>query len=474
MEKSRAVLLNDKLNELGASAHLPAGEAKKEQEFQIDVLNQQQKLALFDESENEYKTQQLKYLSAKEKLENYIGTLEKKYPSYYHYRYADDVVALNALQQYLKKNKQSFVHYFINDTVAYILSITPQNTKLVKFSKDSFNVERLKNFLRLCSDKQNLNNNYQSFVSLSYSLYQLLFHPLNIPKGRIVICPDNFLIPFEALCTSANGSDFLINNYSFSYIYSARYLLKKYETQKTKGDFIGFAPVSFNSCLDVPDLKNSAEALKQSAKYYHNTSLLLNSQASRHNFLSSIASYSVVNVLSHANADSAKKEPLLFMQDSIISLSELQLIHNPATQLVILSACETNAGKNAKGEGIFSFARGFATAGIPSVAATLWKADEKTIYDITQKFHEYLSQGMHKDEALQKAKLSFIQNADSENQLPYYWANLILTGNDEPLQLSRSQITWPFIITLTAFGIIAMLVIIFVKRKKQNSKQVFV
>jgi len=468
MEKSRAVLLNDKLNELGASAHLPEEEAKKEQELQIDVLNQQQKLSLFDENENEYKTEQLRYLDAKEKLENYIRTLEKKYPSYYHYRYADDVVSESVLQRYLQKNNESFVHYFMNDTVTYILSITPQNTKLVKFSKDSSNIDLLKNFLWLCSDKQNLNNNYQWFISLSYSLYHHLFQPLNIQKGRIIICPDNFLIPFEALCTSVKGNNFLISNYSFSYVYSARYLLKKYETQKGKGDFIGFAPVSFNSSLDVPDLKNSAKALKQSAKYYHNTSLFINNQSSRYNFLNSIAHYSVVNVLSHANADPLRREPSLFMQDSIISLSELQLIRSsptqPVTQLVILSACETNAGKNAKGEGIFSFARGFASAGIPSVAATLWKADEKTIYDISQKFHEYLSKGMPKDEALQKAKLSFIQNADSEKQLPYYWANLILTGNNEPLLLAGKQSSLPFI--LIAISIIAVMAIIFARRKR--------
>ena len=84
------------------------------------------------------------------------------------------------------------------------------------------------------------------------------------------------------------------------------------------------------------------------------------------------------------------------MHDSAIYLSELQLLPQPATQLVVLSACQTTIGKNAKGEGIFSLARGFAAAGIPSVAATLWNADEQTLYAITAKFHEYLSQGMPK------------------------------------------------------------------------------
>src|SRR5205809_2653246 len=107
------------------------------------------------------------------------------------------------------------------------------------------------------------------------------------------------------------------------------------------------------------------------------------------------------------------------MQDSVIHLSELQLLKNPATKLVLLSACQTNVGKAATGEGIYSLARGFATAGISSVAATLWKADEQTIYIVSEKFNEYLSKGMSKDEALQKAKLYFTEsNANSEKLLP--------------------------------------------------------
>jgi CHAT domain-containing protein len=152
------------------------------------------------------------------------------------------------------------------------------------------------------------------------------------------------------------------------------------------------------------------------------------SKASKHNFLSSMGSYSIVNVFSHARANDADEEPMLYMQDSIIGLSELQYLDRPCTKLVVLSACQTVAGKNAAGEGIYSLARGFAAAGIPSVAATVWKADEEATYTISGLFHKYLSQGMPKDEALQKAKLHFINTADREHLLPYYWGNMVITG----------------------------------------------
>ncbi|HXO76550.1 MAG TPA: CHAT domain-containing protein, partial [Puia sp.] len=135
-------------------------------------------------------------------------------------------------------------------------------------------------------------------------------------------------------------------------------------------------------------------------------------------------------------ADSNGNEPVLFMQDSLIHLSELQLLPFPATQLVVLSACQTGAGRNASGEGIYSLARGFSSAGIPAVAATLWEADESAIYAVSGRFHHYLSRGEPKDLALQKAKLDYIRNSDRSAMLPWYWANLIIIGNTAPVRLA--------------------------------------
>jgi hypothetical protein len=43
---------------------------------------------------------------------------------------------------------------------------------------------------------------------------------------------------------------------------------------------------------------------------------------------------------------------------------------------------------------------------------------------------------MNKDEALRKAKLFYILQDKWANILPYYWADMILIGNTEPLQFS--------------------------------------
>ncbi|HEX5152233.1 MAG TPA: CHAT domain-containing protein [Parafilimonas sp.] len=428
-EKSRAVLLNEQLHQLDALNRLPASEIEKQEKFQSDVIEQEQKLSLFSQSSPEYATQQIRFLRAKENLENYIKSLEQKYPAYYQSKYADQVPSLQDIQQYLVRNNQSFVHYFINDTVTYILVLNAGNTKFIRLSQKEFDKHQLTEFLRLCAVKEALNNQYDFFASLSNSIYKQIFQPLQLSRGRIIICVDNALIPFESLCSDIQGKNFLLYDYSFSYVYSARFLMKPFKGPAAKIGFTGFAPVFFEKYLGVNNLKNAAEALKASASYYKSDKLFTYQNATRQNFFNYTSSSAVISIFSHAKADTTDNEPVLFMQDSVIHLSELQYLNNPSTQLVLLSACQTNVGKTATGEGIYSLARGFAAAGIPSVAATLWKADEQAIYVISERFNQYLSEGMNKDEALRKAKLYFIQNTSAEKALPYYWANMILIGN---------------------------------------------
>ncbi len=469
MEKSRAVLLNDKLNELGASTYLSAVDATKQENYQIKIVELEQKLNTIAENSNEFKNIQLQLLNTKNDFEQYIKSLEIKYPAYYQYKYADKVPSLQNLQFFLKKNNQSFVHYFMGDTVSFILAITPKTAKLMRLSQTDFSKEQLSAFLQFCANKEMLNNNYSSFTQLSYSIYKKIFQPLQLPNGRTVICADNIIIPFEALCKDANGKNFLLNDYSFSYVYSARYLMKQLNNANASGNFLGFAPVSFAAYLNVRDLKNAAIALQASAAYYHNNKLFTNQNASRNNFFKYVSSYSIVSIFSHARADTTDNEPVLFMHDSVIHLSELQLLNKPATKLILLSACQTNVGKAATGEGIYSLARGFAAAGISSVAATLWKADEQTIYSVSEKFNEYLSQGMNKDEALQKAKLYFIQNnSNSEKLLPYYWANMILVGNTDAIDLQSRSSIYDWIISGTIILICIATILLF--RKKKNRK----
>lgn len=471
MEKSRAVLLSDKLNELGASTHLPQAESAMEQSYKARIVDEQQKLAGMDKRSPGYQRQQLELVHAKETFEGYIKTLGQRYPVYYQYKYADDIPRIEDVQAWLQDKGGSFVHYFVEDTTGFMLAVTPRHARLIRLEPGSVDIKEMTAFLQWCSDKQQLNSRFPAFASLSYRLYTLLFKPLQLPPGRVIVCQDSFLLPFEALCSDDKGTSFLVYDYMFSYVYSARYLMKQFAVPETKGDFVGFAPVSFLSRLGLPQLKNSAMSLQKAGACYRKVKLFTGAAATRANFFSNVAGYRIVNVFSHAFADTGNTEPLLYMQDSVIHLSELQLLDRPATQLIMLSACQTSVGKNATGEGIYSLARGFSSAGIPAVSATLWKADEETIYAISHTFHTLLSKGMQKDEALQKARLYFMKQGSREKELPYYWANMVLMGNPEPVKLlPAAGIPWWPVMAVAMLAGSMIFIFVLAKRKRVARK----
>jgi CHAT domain-containing protein/tetratricopeptide (TPR) repeat protein len=461
MEKSRSVLLQDKLNELGASAFLPPAETARLENLQISITELQEKLSTLPESSAEYKTIRVNLLKVKEDLEQYIKSLEKMYPVYYQYKYADNVRSLSFLQNYLRERKQRFIEYFIQDTNCFALCVGPDSSRLIRISNDSGdNAQLMNGFIHFCSNEDSLNKNFPRFLASSNNLYNLLFSPFRLSPGRVIICQDKYLVPFEALSSHPGRADFLIHDYTFSYVFSAQYLMNPFELAVGKGDFLGIAPVRFGKYGGLPDLELSADALRNCSASYDHPTLLLDQNASRNNFLKEVSLYNTVTILTHARADSLDNEPLLYMSDSVIHLSELQMLNKPSTKLIVLSACQTNTGRSMSGEGIYSLARGFSSAGIPSVAATQWVADDQAIYAISEKFNQFIADGMNKDEALQKAKLFYLQHETKNKILPYYWADLILIGNSDPVLFSK-VLKWNWIEPLIILALIGVLIFIY-------------
>ncbi|WP_221392126.1 CHAT domain-containing protein [Dyadobacter sp. NIV53] len=457
MEKSRAVLLNDKLNELGALAKLPLAETFRDQKYRAKVTLALQNTMSSKPDSKEWEKNLSQLLTVKTDFENYIKTLETKYPAYYQYKYSSDVPTLSVLKNNLHKKKASFIQYFMADSMTYILYVTSAQVKISRLTPEKLSLAKINRFNQICSDKKFQNNQYHTFALMSHELYVTLIQPLALHEGRVIICADNILIPFEALSKDSLGTHFLLNDYIFSYTYSASFLLKDFPVTIPKGDFIGFAPVHFQPHLNVPDLKESGNLMRDAAKFYSNSVVHTGLEATKNCFLDDVFNYGVVNIFSHASAGSAESESYLYLQDSIIRLSELNLSRRLATRLIILTACETNIGKSARGEGIFSLARGFASAGTQSIAATLWQADEDAIYAISTLFNQYLAQGMDKGDALRKAKINFIKADNGEKTMPYYWANMVLIGNSDSIKLTNPNYIWPFALILVAILLFILL-----------------
>lgn len=196
--------------------------------------------------------------------------------------------------------------------------------------------------------------------------------------------------------------------------------------------FLGMAPVDFAAPLNQPSLPGSDKALEKLDRHFIFSKILKKQRATREAFLKDIIHYPVVQLFTHASADTSDRmnpSPALYFADSALGIPELEIPFRNATELLVLSACETGTGADQRGEGIFSLARGFAGAGIPSTLTTLWKVENQAVYEITQSFYDGLNKGLPLDEALRAAQLKWLDTGEQSDQLPYVWAGNVLIGN---------------------------------------------
>jgi CHAT domain-containing protein len=152
--------------------------------------------------------------------------------------------------------------------------------------------------------------------------------------------------------------------------------------------------------------------------------------------------------------------------DEKMTLDELYFTKNQS-ELVVLSACKTSDGELKKGEGVMSLARGFFNAGAKSVVSSLWDINEKASNNIIQEFYKNIANGDTKSAALQKAKLTYIQqNENTREESPYYWIRLTITGDMKPIEISGNNYVY------YSFGGLFLVVLGFSLRKKEPKKQV--
>lgn len=447
IEKSRAVMLGDQLAELGARKQLSAQQAIEETKHRDAVRKAQAELSRLTTNSTAYGRARSTLFAAQERLHDFLKQLEQSNPAYYRYKYDRTTTSLADLRPYLNARSASFVTYFVGDSSLYVLGVTNRQTTLLRRPLGAYR-QTVRAFMVLLADPDAMNRKagLDRFWALGNGLYRQLFAPLNVPAGRVIISPDGAFVPFETLSRQVHRPDYLVNEYAFSYVYSARLLLKRTGSVPTAGwhqtDFVGVAPVAFAPALGQATLAGSDAALQTIGGRFGSATLLMHGAATRRAFQSRVADARVIHLFTHALADSTDREPLLYFADSTLRLSDLGDGGLPYAQLVVLAACKTGIGSDQRGEGVFSLARGFVALGVPSILTTLWSVENRATYGLTDLFYQYIAEGLPKDVALQRAKQTWLQTADGAAQSPNRWAGLILVGDTAPL---RKTNPWPWI-----------------------------
>lgn len=95
-----------------------------------------------------------------------------------------------------------------------------------------------------------------------------------------------------------------------------------------------------------------------------------------------------------------------------------------ATELVVLSACETGLGAVEVGEGVFGLRRAFMLAGAKNLVMSLWEVPDKQTQQLMEDFYANLAQGQVPATALRQAQLKLAEAQPN----PFYWGAFICQG----------------------------------------------
>lgn len=112
-------------------------------------------------------------------------------------------------------------------------------------------------------------------------------------------------------------------------------------------------------------------------------------------------------------------------QDGFLQAHEVYNLKLNA-DLVVLSACQTALGKDVRGEGLIGLTRGFMYAGVPRVAASLWRVPDLATMELMRRFYRaMLVDGQRPAAALRSAQVCMVKE---RRWTPYQWAGFTLQG----------------------------------------------
>jgi CHAT domain-containing protein len=116
-------------------------------------------------------------------------------------------------------------------------------------------------------------------------------------------------------------------------------------------------------------------------------------------------------------------------EDGLLTAEDVTGLNLWATELVVLSACETGLGEIHVGEGVFGLRRAFVLAGAKTLVMSLWKVPDEQTRELMEDFYRRLLDGQGRAEALREAQLAM----KAKYPDPYYWGAFICQGDPSPL-----------------------------------------
>jgi CHAT domain-containing protein len=353
---------------------------------------------------------------------------------------ARDTASLGAIQRRLGPS-EAVLDYITVDSAVTVIVVTSGQVSVVRLpiTKDSLRamVERLRRPLAATSDGRIDLARARFSLSTAATLHAALLRPLAvslIKKSRLLIVPDGVLhaLPFEALVSSSPAAGAAADQYS-----TARYLIDDYEVEYLPStSFLAARSRSAESLAGArllvvsyhaPGAADEVKALR-GAWAPGLTMSLADAGATERAARDAMTKAGIIHFAVHGQASA--RNPLashLRLAPDGADVGSLSMSEIAATKLVarlvVLSACETDAGAIYNGEGVMGLARAFLASGAEAVVGTQWPVGP-SMAELMGEFYRRLGKGENSSRALRAAKLALRSNRATAH--PFYWAAPVL------------------------------------------------
>jgi CHAT domain-containing protein len=172
----------------------------------------------------------------------------------------------------------------------------------------------------------------------------------------------------------------------------------------------------------LPDVVSEGEMI---AGRFRSVTLLTENQATLNETLQRLPPARIFHFAGHSSNSYAVPGLMLF--DGIATTVALEKQQGPVPQLVVLSACDTEAGGTGSADDADSLVGHFVRSGVPRVVATRWNVDSAATRAFMDQFYEHLLKGSSVEEAIFSAQ-TFLRN-QSATAHPSYWAAFATFGS---------------------------------------------
>lgn len=505
-EKGQAIILLSALRGLQARSTSVIPEKISELERNISrelgmyagLLYEERQKKMPDENKINLWNDKVFYLRST--LDSLHSRIREEYPDFFSLKYGYEVVTTDSALKNLAPD-QAILEYYLTDSLIFTFLLTDGQVHGKIAGRKLVLTEKLDS-LRNCFTGLNYFNpgedDFYRLTNLSAELYTMLVRPFEyqIQGKRLIIVPDGELgyLSFDLLLRQKPGTysltyqglPWLILDHPISYSSSATVFFEqaKIESKKTARSLLAFAPtydytsharyaggqdsilLRLNPITGTEEEVNSIPGSFRAKKFF-------DEKATESNFKKYAAGYGILHLAMHTLVDNHNPlySKLVFQvpennstNDGYLNTYELFNMKLNG-QLAVLSACNTGSGKLERGEGIISLARGFFYAGIPSVVMTLWEIEDHSSADLMAIFYENLDNGLSNDQALQQAKIRYLESCSKLKSHPYFWAGYVNIGKTGKIYTSEGNThKIALLIALVVFAISGFLIIFFNRR----------